>query len=185
MTVPILTLGDRRLRRVAATVTQIDSPEFRMRCEDLLESLLEFRAAEGYGRALSAPQIGWDARVIAMDTGAGLSCFVNPMATPIGYATRTLWDDCISVPGRVVRVRRNARLALAWMDTGGLAHTLEITEFSIAELVQHEIDHLDGILSIDRAIDADSIVTVEAFKADPSPHLARVDHRAAPGAVRL
>ena len=64
----------------------------------------------------------------------------------------TLWDDCFSFPDLVVKVRRHVRVEVEYADLHGGRHFLH-AEGGLAELLQHEIDHLDGILAIDRAVD--------------------------------
>ena len=71
-----------------------------------------------------------------------------------------LWDDCFSFPGLLVWVERASEVTLKYTDEAGAPHLLEATG-GIAELLQHEMDHLDGILAVDRAIDRDSLRTKE------------------------
>ena len=69
----------------------------------------------------------------------------------------TLWDDCFSFPDLLVKVRRNLSIEVRYQDMQGEKHTLKAGQ-GLSELLQHEIDHLDGILAIDRAIDSKHIV---------------------------
>jgi peptide deformylase len=107
------------------------------------------------GRGLAAPQIGVARRVFVMDatwkTGASsLRAFVDPVPLAASDEVATLDEGCLSIPGRLVAVTRPARVTLAWHDADGMRRTGGFDGFAAA-CVQHEIDHLDGILTLDRA----------------------------------
>lgn len=69
----------------------------------------------------------------------------------------TLWDDCFSFPELAVKLKRHVSVEVEYRDTGGKRHVLR-ARGGLAELLQHELDHLDGVLAIDRAIDTKHIV---------------------------
>lgn len=150
-------LGDPSLRRVALPVA-CDDPDFV--CEKiLLESVLEaFRAKYGFGRAIAAPQIGLEKRFVALNLGRGPFVIVNPRVIEISPATMTMWDDCMSLPSLMVKVARAPSVVIEYTDAQGVDQQWQVENPAIAELLQHEIDHLDGLLAIDRALDKHSLV---------------------------
>jgi peptide deformylase len=79
---------------------------------------------------------------------------VNPEITDVGPDDFTVWDDCFSFPNVLVRVNRAYAITLQYQDLKGKTQTMELTG-PMAELLQHEIDHLDGILAVDRAAGVD------------------------------
>src|SRR5262249_29712057 len=146
---PILVIGDPRLRQHCAPVERIDPDELAR----LAAALAEARARLGFGRAIAAPQIGMPRRIVMMDLGAGPVAIVNPEITRRSDELFEVWDDCLSVPGRLVRVRRHRSITLAFRDAAFRPRTWQRLPPDLAELLQHEIDHLDGVLMVDRAID--------------------------------
>jgi peptide deformylase len=169
----VLLLGDPRLRVRSAEVTRYDSAAF-----DALASTLDaFRKRHGFGRAISAPQIGVAQRFMAMNLGKGPFFLVNPVITSRSEETFTLWDDCMSFPDLLVRVRRNASLSLSFTDEHFRPHEWPDVEQSVAELLQHEIDHLDGVLAVDRATDR---ITRSDYDRNREQYDAMVDYTIVP-----
>jgi peptide deformylase len=153
---PILVSGDPRLRTRSTEITEIGDI-FMTRASELVATLKDFRDRSGFGRAISAPQVGWMERVVAMNLGAGPFVLANPEIVWRSADTFLVWDDCLSVPNVIVRVRRHISIRVRFRDhhfrereTGDLPRDL-------AELVQHEIDHLDGVLMTDLAVGDDAI----------------------------
>ena len=146
-TVPeILVLGDPRLRIHCSDVEQIDPGDL----AQLAAALAAFRAQHGFGRAIAAPQIGIARRMIMIDLGAGPFAVINPEITWRSDELFELWDDCFSVPDRLVRVRRHRSISLAFRDHALRPRVWSALPAELAELLQHEIDHLDGVLILDR-----------------------------------
>jgi peptide deformylase len=172
----VLRIGDARLRQVSRDVTDFADPAFQAQVETLQATLAAFRAEFGFGRAISAPQVGIPRRFIAVNLGQGPFLVANPEVTWTSDRTFTMWDDCMSFPSLLVRVRRSASLSLRYKDAHGEPHAWERLDQAAAELLQHEIDHLDGILFIDRAIDRDSFVHRDAFEADRQRFVSQVDY---------
>jgi peptide deformylase len=158
-TFPIRLYGDAVLRRRAQPVTHFDA-EFRRLGEALAETLL---AAEGAG--LAAPQVGVTLRVFALagtyagvlDPGeehdpeterAAVRLIVNPQLVEHA-GSRVDVEGCLSIPGVYADVERAAELTLRYQDLDGTWHE-EPAAGLHAKAVQHEIDHLDGILFLDR-----------------------------------
>jgi peptide deformylase len=181
----ILQLGDPRLRWPSKPVPDARAPGVRTVLKRLHAILAEFRAAHGFGRAIAAPQIGRRVRLVAFDLGRGPRALVNPRITARSDETFTLWDDCLCFPDLLVRVRRARSITLEFEDEAGRAQVWRDLEPAESELFQHELDHLDGILAVDRAIDATAIVTGGEFAGTPSSSAARAsDARAGRAGAR-
>jgi peptide deformylase len=165
MQAPILQLGDQRLRQVSTTVTDFQEAGFMSNHRRLHATLAAFRQANGFGRAISAPQIGVSQRFIAMNLRNERLLVVNPEIVWTSQETFTMWDDCMSFPSLLVRLCRHQSISIRFFDeTGKLQEWLRLDQ-PTSELLQHEIDHLDGILAVDRAVDRDSLVLREVFDA--------------------
>jgi len=176
----ILLLGDQRLRRVSEPVSDFESHEFREAARELIGTLERFRAVHGFGRAISAPQIGHTLRMIAMNLGNGPFLVVNPELSGLTERRFTMWDDCMSFPWLMVRVERHLHLNLKYLDEKGRPHAWSSVEQAVSELVQHEADHLDGILAIDRALDRDAIIARSVYEAQRAFFDAQVDYAITP-----
>jgi peptide deformylase len=105
------------------------------------------------GRGLAAPQVGLPLRLFVMDAGwkegaPDPRVFVNPAVLWSSPETATRGEGCLSIPGRTFRVTRPARVRLAWQTLDGAAREEEFAGFAAA-CVQHETDHLDGVLICD------------------------------------
>jgi len=166
---PILRLGDARLREVAAPVAAFDTPELHELVRDMLDTM---KAADGAG--LAAVQIGVPRRVVIFGLDANprypraepvpFTVLVNPEITPLGEQRESGWEGCLSVPGMRGLVPRHARIRYRGRDE--LGRPLErTTEGFHARVVQHECDHLDGILYPERIEDMRSFGFVEELIA--------------------
>jgi peptide deformylase len=142
MKLPILTDGDPILRKSSITVPQI-TEETKKLIADMSETML---SENGVG--LAAPQIGRNIRIITILTKDGVQAYINPRIT-----WRSLWKEkgeegCLSIPGYFDYVRRNKKIKMTALDTNGKElHIKAVGLF--ARVIQHEIDHLDGILFTD------------------------------------
>ena len=172
----VLLLGDPRLRVRSSEVESYDANAF----ESLAATLDAFRKRHGFGRAISAPQIGIAQRFIAVNLGKGTFFVVNPVITWRSDATFTMWDDCMSFPDLLVRVERAQSLSLEYVDEQGERKEWRELDRAAAELLQHELDHLDGILAVDRAIDRESLVLKPVYDADRERFDALVDYTITP-----
>lgn len=144
----ILQLGDPVLREISAPVADWRAAAETLR--DLDDTLAEFRSTHGFGRGISAIQIGVPLRIIFLRVEETVYELVNPAHTWQSEETFELWDDCFSFPELMVRLRRHRAVRLRHQD--GAGEWREFTaEGSLSELIQHEMDHLDGILAVDRA----------------------------------
>jgi peptide deformylase len=144
---PILTAPDPRLKAVSEPVAQVDD-EIRMLIADMLESMY---AAEGIG--LAAIQIGVPKRVLVMDLAQKDGkreprAFVNPEIVWASEELSTAEEGCLSVPEIWDAVERPAGIRCEYLDEHGKRHTLE-ADGMLATCLQHEMDHLEGVLFID------------------------------------
>lgn len=177
----ILVRGDPRLERPSGRA-RLDDPALPGEVAALHGALTEFRRINGYGRAIAAPQIGVPKRVIAMDLGAGPLTLVNPQTTWRSEQLVEVWDDCMSVPDQVVRVRRHRSISLECQDARGRELHWQRLPTDLAELLQHELDHLDGALMTARAVDAGSVRPIGEHAQLVAP--ARPRHRLSLEAIR-
>ncbi len=141
-------LGDPVLRTPSDAVVNPRSPAVRMVADDLQETFRFLKSKHGVGRGLAAPQIGAPIRMIYVEIDEPWF-ILNPKITDIGDEDFWVWDDCFSVPNLLVRVQRAFRVEVVYQDLSGDRRRVE-SEGALAELLQHEIDHLDGVLCLDR-----------------------------------
>jgi len=152
----ILQLGNPVLRSTCSPVKAVERNILEALVEDLRDTLYDFRTRNGFGRGISAPQIGESKRVIFVDAGEPLP-LINPVIIKRSRKQVMLWDDCFSFPDLLVKVKRNLAIEVRYQDLSGRKRHLA-AEGALSELLQHEIDHINGILAIDRAIDTKHIV---------------------------
>lgn len=148
----ILLLGDQRLYQVSAPFLEAQRDQLGPLEEDLRDTMLEFRRVHRVGRAIAAPQIGVFKRVIYMNAPEMEApvLLVNPRLEFPDQERMELWDDCMSFPGLLVRLKRYRKCVVRFLDRDWKEQTM-ILEGDLSELIQHEYDHLDGILAVDRA----------------------------------
>jgi threonine dehydratase/peptide deformylase len=142
------------LRGIASRVDVPSSPAIAGLADDLFDTLRATRAATSYGRAIAAPQIGEPVRVVVADLGERWT-LVNPEITRASDARREWWDACLSFLDVFGRLSRHAAISVRWEDLEGTVHEAHF-EDELAELFQHELDHLDGVLAIDRFTSTES-----------------------------
>ena len=146
-------LGDPVLRAKCEPITNPGSAAVRMIVDDLRETLRDWQSRFGTGRGIAAPQIGAPVRIVYVEMDRPWP-LINPEIVDIGTEDFTVWDDCFSFPSLLVRVQRAYRIRVRYQDMRGESHVVDL-EGDRAELLQHEIDHLDGVLAVDRAHGAD------------------------------
>jgi len=147
---PVLRMGDPRLLAVSQPVGQFDTSELHALIADLQDTM---RALNGAG--LAAPQIGVGLRVVIFGVDHNprypdaetvpFTVLVNPVLSPLGSQMEEGWEGCLSVPGMRGWVPRFKQLDYRGCDQYGTPITRSVTDFH-ARVVQHECDHLDGIL---------------------------------------
>ena len=147
----ILKMGEARLLCVARPVQDFDTPELRQLVQDMQDTM---RHASGAG--LAAPQIGVDLQVVVFGSDSPnprypdrhlvpFTVLINPVVTPLGAETALDWEGCLSVPGLRGKVPRWLRIRYTGFDLQGRIIAREAEGFH-ARVVQHECDHLAGIL---------------------------------------
>ncbi len=146
-------LGDPLLREVSSAVQPAHAS-----FHDLCDTLHQFQREHGFGRGISAVQIGRAERLIYIEIAGRTYSLINPEFVSLSADKFELWDDCFSFPNLLVRLLRSRSCRLRYQQPDG--QWLELAaEGAFSELIQHEMDHLDGILAVDRAIDRHSLIT--------------------------
>jgi len=159
-------LGDPILREASKEVQDASAPEIGALVEDLADTLAFWRKTTGYGRGIAAPQIGVAKRVIFLRLpGEAPWPLINPKIIERSSACIVVWDACLSFLSVFMQVERNRDITVRYQDLHGQTHEVQAGELrNLSELLQHEIDHLDGILCIDRVTDLGTICTKEEFE---------------------
>jgi len=147
---PVLKMGDPLLLRVADPVERFDTEEWRALLDDMHDTMIEMN-----GAGIAAPQIGVSLQVVMFEVKQNprypeaeevpFTVLVNPTITPLGDETVDGWEGCLSVPGMRGVVSRYHRLRYQGKDAEGRLIDRTVEGFH-ARVVQHECDHLNGIL---------------------------------------
>lgn len=167
---PILKMGDPRLLRKSEPVTEFGTPELETLIEDMFDTM---HAADGAG--LAAPQIGVPLRVVifGFETNARYpdviaiprTVLINPEIRPVGDEVEEYWEGCLSLPALRGVVPRWTKVHYEGFDQKGNRISREATGFH-ARVVQHECDHLDGILYPMRMPDISKLGYIDALSLD-------------------
>ncbi|MFM2160861.1 MAG: hypothetical protein RLZZ383_373 [Pseudomonadota bacterium] len=161
-------IGHPVLRLVAEPVdpAEIAADVWQQLFDDLLETMEDYD-----GAGLAAPQVHVSARVVALtlDPDVGPQILINPEITTIGDALAQRVEGCLSIEGMRAVVRRPAHIRVSFLDRDGARHVYELQGLP-AVVVQHECDHLDGVLYIDRA-DLKTLAFLSEFE-----RFGRLDH---------
>jgi peptide deformylase len=146
----VLKMGDPRLLTPALPVADFAAPELTHLIADMVDTM---RALNGAG--LAAPQVGVGLQVVMFEVSANprypdaesvpFTVLINPVLTPLSDALEEDWEGCLSVPGMRGRVPRHTHLRYQGFDAAGQAIDRSVSDFH-ARVVQHEVDHLHGIL---------------------------------------
>ncbi len=147
----ILLLGNPLLLKPCEAVGEDELDQAQQVAQDLHDTLADFHARCGWGRGMAAPQIGVLKRMVCLQVDRPLT-LLNPEFSEPSEDMQILWDDCMSFPDLLVQVRRHKRLRLTYRDLDWAVHSLHL-DGAMAELLQHEVDHLEGILAVMRAVD--------------------------------
>lgn len=151
----ILQLGNKRLYEVSAEVEREELDQIKQVVQDLHDTMMDFRKTYGVGRAIAAPQIGVQKRVMYMNIDKPVA-FINPELVEKSEEMMELWDDCMCFPNLLVWVRRHKSLTIKYRDLEWQQQEMRL-EGDLSELLQHEYDHLDGILAVLKAVDSKSL----------------------------
>ncbi len=149
----IITNPNPILRKRSAEVEpeKIASGDFKALCRDMEKTMVK---KDGVG--LAAPQIGKNIRVITVNTKDGAVCMINPKITRKSFGKEWGEEGCLSVPGIFGEVERHLKISYNYFDTNGKKIKANAYGF-MARVIQHEVDHIDGILFIDKARDIKKI----------------------------
>ena len=181
----VLLLGHPALRAVCEPCGADELTEEKAALATTLEL---FRQANGFGRGVAAPQIGVLRRFIAVNMGGqyaelvgeGPRILSDPEVTWRSDETFTLFDDCMSLPWVLCAVRRHLSISVSFTNEQGQHERWERVPQPLSELLQHELDHLDGVLLTDRALDQFSLGSRAEFEKDPERFADQVDYIIAP-----
>ena len=150
----ILKLGDPRLYEVCQPVLREELDQVPGWIQQLHEAMEDVRRVYGFGRGIAAPQLGIMKRLFYLQLDRPY-LVINPELKGLSEEEFELWDDCMSFPNLLVRVKRHQSLSLHYLDAQWQPQVLKV-EGAISELIQHEYDHLDGVLCTMRAVDEKS-----------------------------
>lgn len=164
-------MGHPLLRQVARELAPDEpgSADFRRLVDDMVDTLRDYG-----GIGLAAPQVGESLRLAIIRIAGGptrygelaplpLTVFVNPVVEVLDPATAGNWEGCLSVPGLRGWVERPQRLRVRYLDAEGKPQVLEASGF-LATVCQHEFDHLDGVLYLERMTDMRRLAFEQEFE---------------------
>ena len=167
---PLRTIGDPVLRTPAADVGDalFRSPQL----EELVVDLVDTMRAEG-GIGIAAPQIGESVRAAVIEIAPEstrypdmqpfpLTLFLNPRIHVVDATEQSFWEGCLSVPGLRGYVPRPRGVRVDYIDDAGAPQSIAAEGF-LATVLQHELDHLDGVLFVDRVRDTTRLTTLENY----------------------
>ncbi|MGL6106893.1 peptide deformylase [Romboutsia sp.] len=158
----ILLLGNRKLYEKSELIQKDEINYIKEVVGDLHETLIDFRKKHKVGRAIAAPQIGVPKRLIYMYINEPI-VFINPTLEFEDEETIEVIDDCMSFPEILVKVDRYKRCTIKYRDINWDKCEMKL-EDDLSELIQHEYDHLDGILATMRAKDNKSLFLKSEIK---------------------
>lgn len=147
----ILLLGNPKLFEICEPVQEVQLEQIKPIIQDLHDTLMAFRAKYNAGRAIAAPQIGAMKRVVYMHIEEPV-VFINPVLDLKSAEMMELWDNCMSFPDLLVKVHRHQRCRITYRNENWEEQSMALAG-DLSELLQHEVDHLNGILAVQRVID--------------------------------
>ncbi len=151
----ILLLGNPALYESSQPVRRDELKAMRGVVADLHDTFLAFREEHGVGRAIASPQIGVSKRLVHMYVDGQTTDFINPALENRSEEMMEVWDDRMSFPQLLVKVARHKSCRIRYRNLEWQEQEMHL-EDDLSELLQHECDHLDGILAVSRAVDAQS-----------------------------
>jgi peptide deformylase len=165
---PIARMGAEVLKRRAADVTDFTDPTLKTLVTDMKETMIE-----ACGVGLAAPQVFRPQRIVMFFVPASrnggvevpLTVMVNPVITPVSDAQDEAFEACLSVPGLTGMVPRHTNIVYSFQDITGARHERSATGFH-ARVVQHECDHLDGVLYPQRMADMTTLAFSDVLQAE-------------------
>ncbi|PIP29364.1 peptide deformylase [Candidatus Kuenenbacteria bacterium CG23_combo_of_CG06-09_8_20_14_all_36_9] len=147
MMLPIITHPNPILRQKARELTREDilNPKFKKLMADMAETMLK---KDGFG--LAAPQINQSIRLVTVNNNGEIAVFLNPKILKKSWRKNIAEEGCLSIPNVFLPIKRHSTITLEFLNLAGDKQILK-TKDLLARILQHEIDHLDGILFIDKA----------------------------------
>ena len=169
MILKVARIGHPVVRRPARDLTrdELRSPDLQRLVDDMVDTMHEY---DGVG--LAAPQVHLELRMAVIEVPGSddrareavpLTVLINPRVTPLGEETAEGWEGCLSVPDLRGLVPRFTRLRLEALDRQGKPYALEARDF-FARVIQHECDHLDGRVYLDRMRDMQTLSFLHEFE---------------------
>lgn len=152
----ILLLGNEDLYKISSPIKKDELNTIFPVIQDLKDTLFSYREKYKAGRAIAAPQIGVRKRLIYMYIDKPI-VFINPSLEFSNNETIEILDDCMSFPNLLVKVRRYKKCIVKYLDENWQENEI-MFENDLSELIQHEYDHLDGVLATMRAINNKSLI---------------------------
>ncbi len=150
----LLLLGDPRLYEICEPVQRTELNMVEDWVAKMNNVIKEIRVKYNFGRAIAAPQLGIMKRLILINIDRPV-VIINPEFTFRSNEKMNIWDDCMSFPNLLVKVKRHKRIIIKYRDASWRIREQDF-ENDLSELIQHEYDHLNGILCTMRAIDSKS-----------------------------
>jgi len=147
----LLLLGDPRLYEKSAPVERAELPAVAGWAQQLHEVMEAVRQRYGFGRGIAAPQLGIMKRIIYLNTDHP-RVLINPTIYHYSDELFEVWDDCMCFPNLLVKVKRHRQISLRYRDLSWQEQDWTVSD-DLSELLQHEYDHLEGILCTMRATD--------------------------------
>lgn len=145
MILPILTYPNPLLKKKSEEIDDPKNPEIR----ELIFDMLETMEASGNALGLAAPQVGKNVRLCIIKIGGKTHIFVNPKIKSKSLKKELTEEGCLSFPGEFLPIKRSKKVKVESIDRNGRKVKIE-AEGLFSRALQHEIDHLDGILFIER-----------------------------------
>ncbi len=147
----ILLLGNPKLYQKSEDVKIADLGEIKQIVVDLHDTMLDFRQRHGMGGGIAAPQIGVMKRLIYMFDDSP-SVFINPVLSNLSNEMVEVWDDCMCFPDIRVKVSRHKSCSITYRDLDWKEMQVDLSD-ELSQLLQHEVDHLNGELAMQKAVD--------------------------------
>lgn len=158
-----LELGNPLLRQAAQAVIDVRDPQTLALVRDLWDTLDDFRQRHGWGNALAAPVIGVGQRVVVVALDDRRLTLINPRFEGWGREQVMAYESCMTFPDLYGQVSRQAQVVVSALDADGIEQRYEAAGM-FARIVQHEIDHLDGLVWLDRDPDLGSFCTRNEYR---------------------
>jgi peptide deformylase len=159
----VLQFGNSQLRQPSVDVVDFESPEVLEAQRDLKDTLHDLQRIHSKGGGLAAPQIGSLVRIVYVNARGRSLLLLNPLIVERSDAVFEVWDFCFSARASfLAQITRNLRICVEYQGAAG-RRTREEFEGYFSELLQHEIDHLDGTLFIDHIRKPETITMVEEW----------------------